>query len=138
MKYVLMNKKLLFVVCIGLMLGSCRKSYLDINTNPNQPTDQNILPELIFPQAAEAVGSIQGGGTWGFLDEWLGYAASNGDFARDQQQTSYNIDFSFSDGPWANYYNTLFDLYQTKTKSIANGDTVLAGASMILSAKLWQ
>ena len=137
MKY-LLDKKFLFVVCIGLMLGSCRKTYLDINTNPNQPTDQNILPELIFPQAAEAVGAIQGVGPWGFLDSWLGYFASNGDFARDQQQTSYNIDFSFGNGAWATYYDALFDLYQTKTKAIATGDTVLAGASMILSAKLWQ
>jgi hypothetical protein len=138
MKYLLMNKKFLLVVCLGLALGSCRKSYLDINANPNQPTDQNILPELIFPQAAEAVGAIQGGGVWGFLDSWIGYDASNGDFARDQQQTSYNIDFSFSNGVWATYYDALFDLHQTKTKAIANGDTVLAGASMILSAKLWQ
>lgn len=138
MKYFIFNIKFLFVLSAGLILGSCSKTYLDVNSNPNQPTDQNILPELIFPQAAEAVGAIQGVGPWGFLDGWLGYFASNGDFARDQQTTSYNIDFSFSNGAWSTYYNALFDLYQTKTKAIANGDTVLAGASMILSAKLWQ
>jgi hypothetical protein len=138
MKYMFFNKKFLFVIGLGLMLGSCSKGYLDINSNPNQPTDQNITPELIFPQAAQAVGSIQGVGPWGFLDSWLGYFAANGDFARDQQETSYNIDFSFSNTPWATYYDVLFDLYQTKTKAMANGDTALAGASMILSAKLWQ
>ena len=138
MKYLFFNKKILFVIGLGLILASCTKSYLDINSNPNQPTDENILPELIFPQAAEAVGSIQGVGPWGFLDGWIGYFASNGDFARDQQTTSYNIDFSFSNGIWSTYYNPLFDLYQTKTKAIAKGDTVLAGAAMILSAKLWQ
>jgi hypothetical protein len=138
MKYMFFNKKFLFAIGLGLVLGSCSKSYLDINSNPNQPTDQNITPELIFPQAAEAVGAIQGVGPWGVLDSWLGYFASNGDFARDQQETSYNIDFSFSNTPWATYYNALFDLYQTKTKALANGDTALAGASMVLSAKLWQ
>jgi len=138
MKYLFFNKKFLFVIGLGLLLGSCQKSYLDINANPNQPTDQNILPELIFPQAAEAVGAIQGVGPWGFLDNWMGYFASNGDFARNQQETSYNIDFSFSNGVWATYYDALYDLYQTKTKAITRGDTALAGASMILSAKLWQ
>ncbi len=138
MKYLFFNKKFLFVIGLGLILASCTKSYLDINSNPNQPTDENILPELIFPQAAEAAGAIQGVGPWGFLDGWIGYFASNGDFARDQQTTSYNIDFSFSNGVWSTYYNPLFDLYQTKTKAIAKGDTVLAGAAMILSVKLWQ
>ncbi len=138
MKYIFFNKKFLFVIGLGLMLGSCSKSYLDINSNPNQSTDENITPELIFPQAAEAVGSIQGVGPWGFLDGWLGYFASNGDFARDQQTTSYNIDFSFSNGAWSTYYDALFDLHQVKTKALVKGDTALAGASMILSAKLWQ
>jgi hypothetical protein len=138
MKLLFFNKKLLLIIGAGILLGSCKKTYLDINANPNLPTDENIVPELIFSQAAEAVGAIQTPGTWGFLDKWMGYTASNGDFARDQQQTSYNIDFSFGDPVWAAYYNALFDLHQAKTKGLEKGDTALAGASMILSAKLWQ
>jgi len=138
MKYLFLNRRFLLIIGLCLALGSCKKSYLDINSNPNSPTDENITPELLFPQAAEAAGAIQGIGPWGFLDGWMGYFASNGDFARDQQTTSYNIDFSFSNGVWATYYNVLFDLHQTKVKALAKGDTALAGASMILSAKLWQ
>ncbi len=137
MRRLFFNKNLLIILGLGLVLTSCKK-YLDINANPNSPTDENITPELIFPQAAESVGAIQGVGPWGFLDNWMGYFASNGDFARDQQQTSYNIDFSFSNGVWSTYYNALFDLHQVETKALAKGDTALAGASMILSAKLWQ
>lgn len=138
MKHFFFDKKLLLMIGLVLVLGSCRKSYLDINANPNLPTDENIVPELIFTQAAEATGAIHSPATWGFLDSWMGYIAANGDFARDQQQTSYNIDFSFSNGVWAAYYNTLFDLYQAKTKGLAKGDTAMAGAAMILSANLWQ
>lgn len=138
MKHLFLDKKILLIIGLGLILGSCRKTYLDINANPNLPTDENIVPELIFTQAAESVGAIQTPGTWGFLDNWMGYTAANGDFARNQQETSYNIDFSFSNGVWAVYYNTLFDLYQAKTKGLAKGDTAMAGAAMILSAKLWQ
>ena len=124
---------------IGLLLvSSCNKDFLDVNNDPNRPTDENITPQQIFPAAAQAVGE-RSAFDFGFLQNWVGYFASNGDFARNQQETSYDIDFTFGNTAWINHYNTLFDLYLVKTKSLVpNGDTVLAGASMILSAKLFQ
>lgn len=130
--------KILFAVTIitSLVTG-CSKDYLDVNDNPNIATDQNVTAELLFPQAASAAGGLQQ--NFGFLDNWMGYFAANGDYSRIQSETSYNIDFTFSDGIWFNYYNTLFDLHLTKAKALVDGgDTALAAASMILSAKLFQ
>ena len=133
------NKQVFFVIAImGILFASCKKDFLDVNNDPNRPTDNNITPQQIFPAAATAVASNEPNG-FGFAQNWVGYFASNGDFARDQEQTSYDIDFTFGNALWANYYNTLFDLYQVKNKSLMpDGDTVLAGAAMILYAKIFQ
>ncbi len=123
-----------FIICV---ITGCSKDYLDVNENPNIATDQNITAELLFPQAANAAGSLQRG--FAFLDHWMGYVSPNGDYARDQTESSYNIDFTFSNAGWFGYYNVLFDLHLAKTKSlVAGGDTAIAAASMILSAELFQ
>ncbi len=135
MKYV---HKIIFITLCVVVSASCKKGFLDVNSNPNIPTDDNITPELIFPQAADLAGGQIIIPQSAFISRWMGYFAPNGDYARVQQETSYNIDFTFSNGIWASYYNALFDLYLTKEKAQANGNNVLAAASMILSAKLFQ
>ncbi|MEO6837460.1 MAG: SusD/RagB family nutrient-binding outer membrane lipoprotein [Ginsengibacter sp.] len=134
------NKRIIFNVAFILILwgfSSCKKTFLDVNTDPNRVTDANITAELIFPQAANAVGAIVPN-NFSFLDQWVGYWAPNGGFVPQQNLISYNIDFSFADGLFKNYYNALFDLHQTEIKGIAKGDTDLAAASIVLSAKLYQ
>ena len=135
----LRNKTIFSILLVALVVfTSCKKNFLDINADPNRVTADNVTPELIFTQAATAVGARQATVNLRFLNQWMGYLAGPGDFAIDQTETSYNIDFQFGDAFWQNQYNVLFDLYQAKQKSFAEGDPVLAGASMILSAKLWQ
>jgi hypothetical protein len=138
MKYLKNLKGLLLFAAASSLLASCNKDFLDINDNPNDPTDINITPELIFVAGAQGVAQRQASGNFRFVNEWVGYLSAAGDFAIVQDETTYNIDFSFSDPIWANHYNVLFDLHQAKTKAIAKGDSVLAGASMVLSVKLWQ
>jgi len=126
------------VIFSFIALTSCKKDFLDVNDDPNRGTDANITADLIFPQAADLAGGQAIIGTQGFAEKWVGYFASNGDYARDQTETSYAISFNFGNTLWANYYNALFDLYLTKQKALADSNFVLAGASMILSAKLFQ
>jgi len=136
--------KCLNKIVVGALMTSliaftgCKKDFLDVNDDPNRGTDQNITADLLFPQAADLAGGQATIASLGFAEKWVGYFAANGDFARDQTETSYGIDFNFGNTLWANYYNALFDLYLTKQKAQAAGNDVLAGASMILSAKLFQ
>jgi len=144
-------KSSLFIAAFFTVMSfaGCDK-YLDVNTDPNRATDNNITADLIFPNAAVEVGSLQANAYWSAttsnfasnnfvsLNRWMGYWGWPGDYSIDQEETSYNINFSTSDQIWTRYYNTLFDLRLVETKAIANGDSVLAGASLILSAKLWQ
>lgn len=138
---------LLAVMSAGMLFSSCKKDFLDINENPNTPTDENITAELIFTAAAEGVGAANVGArasgagartNMQFAQNWVGYMAGNGDFARDNTETSYDIDFNFGNALFLVRYGILFDLNQAKVKGLATNDTAIAGASMILSAKMYQ
>jgi hypothetical protein len=144
-----LHKQLFFaLITICIVVPGCKKEYLNVNSDPNRVTDDNITPELIFTQAAVTVGIRIVGGQAGsegaqtdiqFANDWVGYMAQTGDFAIDGTETSYDIDFSFADNSWQRDYALLFDLHQVKVKAlVAGGDTVLAGAAMILSAKIFQ
>jgi hypothetical protein len=131
-------KLLALLLSATVAFTGCKKDYLDVNVDPNRVTDDNITPELIFPQAAHAAGARQASGNFQFIENWLGYWAASGDFAIQQDETTYNIDFTFGDALWQNQYNVLFDLNRVKVKALAKNDSVLAGAAMILSARLFQ
>ena len=133
-----LNKKTFLVAtaALGLGIAGCKKSFLDINDNPNAVTEQNVTPELIFPAGASRAAAISSSAT--FLENWMGYFSTAGDYAIDQEETSYNLSTTFNSGQWTGRYDILFDLEQTRKKAVAEGDTVLAGAAIIISSKLWQ
>lgn len=130
------SKLLIGVLSLSLITG-CSK-FLDKNDDPNRVTDSNITPELLFTQAAAAVGAIQGSGNYAFLENWLGYWSASNTFAIQQDETTYDITTTFGTNLWTNQYNTLFDLYLANKKAVAAGSTVLAATANILSVKLWQ
>ena len=136
------------IIILSIAISGCKKEYLNVNDDPNRVTDGNITPELIFTQAAVTAGiRIVGGQAGGegaqtdiqFAEDWIGYMSQTSNFAIDGTETTYDIDFSFADNSWQRDYALLFDLHQVKVKALVpGGDTVLAGASMILSAKIFQ
>jgi len=130
------RQSILILAVFAIGFASCSKTWLDVNTDPNRVTDANVTAELILPAAENEVGQLAVGST--SLHEWMGYWAPNGGFVPQQNVISYNIDFTFADGLFQTYYNTLFDLHQAEVKGLASGDTDLAAASIILSSKLFQ
>jgi SusD/RagB-like outer membrane lipoprotein len=133
------NKRILLIaMAFGVLSMGCRKNFLNDNSNPNQVTDNNITAELIFPQAENAVGVRQSSSDFGFIFRWIGYLAQNGSFAPQQNELTYNIDFTFGNALFVDQYGVLFDLHQAENKALVSGDTALAGASIVLEAKLFQ
>lgn len=129
---------MLLLVTASLYLSGCKKDFLDVNSDPNRVTGQNITPELIFPQAANAAGATQASGDYIFIQHWMGYFSNPGDYSLEKTEVTYNVNSSFGNTLWVDMYNVLFDLNQVKVKAFAKGDSVLTGASMILSARLFQ
>lgn len=143
-------KKRIFlaVIIISIINYSCKKDYLNVNSDPNRVTSDNITPELIFTQAAVTTGIRMVGGQAGsegavtdiqFAENWVGYMSGTGDFASNGPTSTYNLDFTFLDNSWQRDYALLADLYTVKIKALVpGGDTALASAAMILSAKKFQ
>lgn len=132
------NILLLLLIAVAFATSSC-SDFLDVNSNPNQLTDDNITPNLIFTQAENAIGNRQAS-RFVFLNNWMGYWGRSGTFIVEQEETTYKVGASSTEAEytWDQTYDILFDLYLTKTKALAVKDSILAGASMVLSAKLWQ
>lgn len=124
----------LFAVAISF--SSC-SDFLDVNNDPNRVTGDNITPDLIFTQAENAIGQRQAT-RFIFMNNWMGYWSRSGTFIVEQEETTYKVANTFSENNWDQAYNILFDLKQVETRAMATNDSVLAGASIVLSAKLWQ
>jgi hypothetical protein len=140
MKMSKLSWSLLFIMPV-VFAGCFKKDFLDVNNDPNRVNDNNITPELLFPQAAHAsaaqlTGSVSN--LVSYLYNWVGYYSGTGDFALPGNQTTYELDAPYTEPLWDREYNTLYDLNLVQQKSLAKGDSVLAGAAMILSAKQWQ
>ena len=128
------NKIYIVLGCISL-LSACN---MDINVDPNRVTESTVTGNLIYPAAAQGVATRIASGDFQTLERWLGYWANSGSFAIDVPEATYNVTTNFANTLWQNQYNTLFDLHQAQTKALASQDTLTAGASIILSAMLWQ
>jgi hypothetical protein len=111
---------------------------MDINVDPNRVTEGTITGNLIYPAAADETGTRRASGDFQTLERWLGYWASSGSFAIDVPEATYNEGPGFANTLWGNQYGVLFDLHQAEVKGLANQDTLTAGASIIMSAMLWQ
>lgn len=133
-----LNKYILGALVVVLAVSGCKKSYFEVNNDPNRPNDSTTSAALIYNNAAVTIGARLSGTEIAFINRWIGYWSTSGDFAVDQTETSYNIDHSFSDVPWQRQYDVLFDLFKVKQKALAKGDSSLAAASMILGARMWQ
>lgn len=130
------NIVMLSLLAVVLTTTSC-SDFLNINTDPNRVTGDNVTPNLIFTQAENAVGR-RAALRFVFLNNWMGYWSRSGTFIVEQEETTYKATNTFSETNWDNAYDILFDLSQVKTRALADNDSVLAGAAMVLSAKLWQ
>ena len=126
----------LSLLAVVVTTSACT-DFLDINKDPNRVTDSNVTPELIFTQAENAIG-VRQATRFVFMNNWMGYWARSGSFIVEQEETTYKVTSTFTEGNWDQAYNILFDLNKVKTMALTAKDSVLAGSSMILSVKLWQ
>jgi hypothetical protein len=119
-------------VCIflGLAAASCKKT-LDVNTDPNNPTD---VPTTVLLPAAEVNLAYTLGGnasryTGAFIQHYGGHRGQPLEYGQ------YNFSPSSSDNFWSSMYaGVLRDLKAVVEKSRASGDSMYVGVSQILMA----
>lgn len=142
-----MKKLLIITGFIYLVAGTgCKKNFLDINTNPNNPTD--IGPELILPAALNntagrlIIGGVDASGRNGIpgISGWMGQWAVSGSYAVSNTVAFYNYNQTTDYGQnlWDNIYNNLEDYYQVETKAAAQNKPFYVGAAKIMMSHEFQ
>ena len=127
---------------ITVLLGSsamtgCKKSWLDVNTNPNTVTSST--PEYIFTNALSRVGSAEGNL---LSDEtgsyYAGYWMQSSSYILNTNTFAYNftnVDFNYWDG----WYDVLSDFNQAEKRGRDSAYyTFVIGPSKVMKALLFQ
>jgi len=123
----------ILAVSIGVLLGACSKDYLDINQNPNGPTESSITPDLaLAPTLTSAAG--RNASSYDFLHRWMGAWSASGSFSRSTVEMSYNITNDFGAGIWNGIYYTVNQLKSIEKKAIELDWKFYQGISMIMQA----
>jgi hypothetical protein len=138
-----MKKLLIITGLVYLFAGtSCKKGFLDINTNPNNPTE--VGPELILPSALNSTAGrlITASGTAGYpaISGWMQQWSVSGSYAVSNTVAFYNYNQTtdWGEGLWDNIYNNLEDYYQVETKAAAQNKPFYIGAAKIMMSHEFQ
>ena len=127
-----MKKYIYFVVLFcSLFSLSCKKSYFDINKNPNAATEGSVTPDLILPLALHDMG-VRISVTYAVQARWMGMWTRGGDFGPNQEEETYRITTNFGGGQWNGWYNNLNDLDILEKKAKASGQSFYEGIAKTL------
>ena len=131
-----MRKIFLMLATITLLLGSCKKSFLDINQNPNTATESKVTANLIIPYALHETGRMNiiffGG-----LGRWLGYWSIGSNYATGDE-AKYNITTAYGNGTWTALYDNIYDYQNAENKATQTGQDFYVGIAKIMKAYNFQ
>lgn len=134
------------IIYLFLVLGlvtSCDKK-LDINEDPNSPTDASITSSLLLPSALVKTSRLTTGATveggnnrLATLARWLGVWSPSTDFAVGEE-SKYNQIAVTSNATWFTIYDQNNEFKSIENKSIANGETFYQGIALIMQSLNYQ
>ncbi|RYY36641.1 MAG: SusD/RagB family nutrient-binding outer membrane lipoprotein [Sphingobacteriaceae bacterium] len=128
-------KKLLSIFFIAILFVSagCKKSFFDINQNPNSPTEESLTPELLLPRATvRAAAKIAN--SYSNYGGWMGYWARSGTYGANQSQEGYTLDASFESDEWTGWYDILYDFDIAEKKATEKGQNYYIGMAKVFKA----
>jgi len=133
-------KNILIILLMSVfVLGACKDSFFDINSNPNRPTEHDITPDLLMTSVI--ANSVKRMTTqYSFAAFWTGYWARGSSFGPSMPLENYDITSSFETGHWSGvtpdqgWYDILMDNYVMETKAQASGEDFYVGVAKVIKA----
>ena len=119
-----------------VVFGACKKSFFDINQDPNRPTESSITPNLTLAAQLTSVAG-RNASTYDMLNRWMGYWSASGSYSRATVEMSYNITNTTMEGTWNNLYYVLGQLKNMETKAKETDMKFYQGIAKIISAHEW-
>jgi hypothetical protein len=132
-----MKKKLIYLFAASaILLGACKKGYLDINNNPNTAT--SVKPALIMTGALNNTAAYTTGGSifYGFSALWMNYWMTPGGVSGWYEERSYNFTTNWNGSTtlWANLYDNLADYNYLETQAKQSGQSFFVGVAKTMKA----
>ena len=129
-----MKKYIILLVIILTAGAGCKKSYTDINQNPNSPTSSSITADFLLPNVQVPMAALVGatGSSYRVLNHWMGQWVRGGDFGANAEEESYKLTTTFGQGLWTTLYNILQDVNTMEVKATAAGQNFYVGAAKVM------
>jgi len=127
-------KKLILLLGVVSVLGGCKKSFLDVNENPNSPGNTRAdfaFTGAVITTAENMVGPSQLGGAW------TGGLAFSTSFTGGGQQKTYvfsNANFNF----WDNSFDNITDYNYVVENAVKDGYPHLVGPAIVMRSYQYQ
>lgn len=100
-----MKKNYNFLILLGmtvLILVGCKKDYLDINKDPNNPSE--VSPELVLPAAQASAAAIIGADLFNVTSFWSQYFTQSPVASQYKKEDDYSINTDYLDRVWGEAY----------------------------------
>lgn len=127
-----MKKLILLITVLSLGLASC-SDYLDINTDPNSPSNENVASEMIFPGAEMNLAASYGNFlriVGGYYSQHYAHNFGTGNYV---DYSEFKMSATRSSGTYTQLYNrTLNNLKTIREKAMADEEwgTYLAATTL--------
>ncbi|WP_316799099.1 SusD/RagB family nutrient-binding outer membrane lipoprotein [Pedobacter frigidisoli] len=131
-------KKIIYAFTLLLVTATgCKKSFFDINDNPNAPTEGSITAQLLLPSTLQRTAARMAT-SYNYAALWMGYWARSGTYGPSTEQESYAITTTFGSTQWTNtntgWYDILADADLMDKKATAAGQPFYSGAAKVVKA----
>lgn len=126
-------KKIIYIFLLSvtfLGFAGCKK-FLDVNSNPSNPTDEVITPNLMLSAGLTRMAS-QMAISYASTARWMGYWARSGTYGPNPDEEAYRITTSFETGEWITWFDILNDLNTMEKKAIESKQDFYIAAAKTL------
>ncbi|WP_346236412.1 SusD/RagB family nutrient-binding outer membrane lipoprotein [Niabella insulamsoli] len=126
-------KKVVYIILLAVMasgFAGCKK-FLDVNKNPNDPTDESITPNLILSSSLHRMGS-QMAISYAATGRWMGYWARSGTYGPNPDEEAYRITSTYESNEWSTWFDILNDLDVMEAKATELGEDFYTAAAKVL------
>lgn len=128
---------ILVVIVIAMIGTGCKKDFLDVNSNPNNPEKVDI--KFALPSAQAYLGYTMGNQMHIVSGIWAQYWAQGPNASQYKDEDSYLYKTSDADRPWTQLYaGTLTDLDFVYTQGLIEKKNNYAAIARIMQAYTYQ
>lgn len=125
-------------VALGLtIMAGCSKSKFDINSNPDDVTDESVTPSVLLPGALQAT-STNVASEWWFISWWMGHGARSGSYQSLNEEETYSFTNDFHSTIWSTLYGNANNYQVMINKAMESGAGTYEAIGRIMKSHNFQ